>query len=287
MPGALLIASRSISHEMARRYPLVYDIILTSNSDLRSIAGTRRPHSTRLSEDIPMTANSAAIPPLSPANLTITKPEETTLSRGTTPSEITILDIVERVIFAGIFSRFAVLTVQNLLATANIETFLMLFSEVLPCTLILCRKPSKAMSTRPFDWFVGFAGSITPLLIKPAAVAPLLPPAIFLSAIIGGLCMQVSAKFVLGRSFGMVAANRGVKIAGPYRIVRHPMYAGYTITHVGLLLAMPSLLNAALYALALAFQVIRTLREEAVLMQSQDYRNFAARVRYRLLPGIF
>jgi protein-S-isoprenylcysteine O-methyltransferase Ste14 len=105
-----------------------------------------------------------------------------------------------------------------------------------------------------------FCGSITPLLIKPAAEAPLLPPAICLSAIIVGLCTQVCAKFVLGRSFGMVAANRGVKIAGPYRFIRHPMYAGYTITHIGLLLAMPSLLNAALYALALAFQVIRTLR---------------------------
>jgi protein-S-isoprenylcysteine O-methyltransferase Ste14 len=50
---------------------------------------------------------------------------------------------------------------------------------------------------------------------------------------------------------------------------------------------MPSLLNSALYAMAFAFQVIRILREEAVLMQSQEYRDFAARVRYRLLPGLF
>jgi protein-S-isoprenylcysteine O-methyltransferase Ste14 len=234
-----------------------------------------------------MISNSAAVAPLSSTNLTIASPEETALSQDPTWSKITILDIVERVLFAGIFSRFAVLTVQNLLAAPNIETLLMLFSEVLPCALILCRKPSKAMSTRPFDWLVGFAGSITPLLIKPAAVAPLLSPAICVSAIIVGLSTQVCAKFVLGRSFGMVAANRGVKIAGPYRFIRHPMYAGYTITHIGLLLAMPSLLNAALYALALAFQVIRILREEAVLMQSQDYRDFATRVRYRLLPGIF
>jgi len=125
------------------------------------------------------------------------------------------------------------------------------------------------------------------LLIKPVAAAPVLPEAICLLVIVGGIFTQIAAKFALGRSFGIIAANRGVKITGPYRIVRHPMYAGYTVTHIGLLLAMPSLLNAALYTLAFAFQVIRTLREEAVLMQAQDYRDFAARVHYRLLPGVF
>jgi protein-S-isoprenylcysteine O-methyltransferase Ste14 len=234
-----------------------------------------------------MPTNSGAIPAFSAADTTVAKPDETMLSPSSTSFEITVLDVVERVIFAGIFARFAAVTVQNFVAMPSIETCLMLVSEVLPCTLILCRKPSNAMSTRPSDWFFGLAGSIAPLLIKPAAVAPLLPAAICLLVIIGGLFMQISAKVVLGRSFGMVAANRGVKMAGPYRTIRHPMYAGYTIGHIGLLLAMPSLLNAALYALAFAFQVVRILREEAVLMQSQDYRNFAARVRYRLLPGIF
>jgi protein-S-isoprenylcysteine O-methyltransferase Ste14 len=229
----------------------------------------------------------AAVSALSPAHVTITKAEETTLSPAAASREIIVLDVVERLTFGVIFARFAFLTIENLLATPNIETCLMLVSEVLPCALILFRKSSKAVSTQPVDWFFGLAGSIAPLLIKPAAVAPLLPSAICLTVIIGGIFTQIAAKIVLGRSFGVVAANRGVKVVGPYRLVRHPMYAGYTITHIGLLLAMPSLLNATLYALALAFQVVRTLREEAVLMQSQDYRDFAARVRYRLLPGVF
>ena len=234
-----------------------------------------------------MAPNSPAIPAAPAVGIAITQPEATTRSPGPSSFEITVLDIVERVIFAGIFARFAVVTIQNLLANPNLETFLMLLSEVLPCTLILCRKPSKAMSTRPADWLFGLAGSVMPLLIKPAAVAPVLPTAICVLVIICGLFTQICAKIVLGRSFGVVAANRGVKVAGPYRIVRHPMYAGYTITHVGLLLAMPSLLNATLYALAFSFQVVRILREEAVLMLSQDYRDFAGRVRYRLLPGVF
>jgi protein-S-isoprenylcysteine O-methyltransferase Ste14 len=233
-----------------------------------------------------MVPKPAAVSTFSSAQVTTTKAGEREFSSPTSRT-IMVLDVVERITFGAIFARFAFLTIQYLVAAPNIETFLLLVSETLPCALILFRKPSKALSTRPTDWLFGFAGSVAPLLIKPAAVAPLVLEPVCLALILGGLCTQIAAKIVLGRSFGVVAANRGVKLDGPYRFVRHPMYAGYTITHIGLLLAMPSLLNAALYALAFAFQVIRTLREEAILMQSEAYRNFAARVRYRFLPGVF
>jgi protein-S-isoprenylcysteine O-methyltransferase Ste14 len=229
---------------------------------------------------------STAISTCSSAYLTAGKADETQLSSPTWRA-IIVLDVVERMVFTAIFARFAVSTIENLVAAPRIETFLLLLSETLPCALILFRKPSRALSTRPTDWIFGVAGSLAPLLVTPAAVDLLVPEALCLALILGGLCTQIAAKIVLGRSFGVVAANRGVKLDGPYRLVRHPMYAGYTTTHIGVLLAMPSLLNAALYALAFAFQVIRILREEAILMQSQEYRDFAARVRYRLLPGIF
>jgi protein-S-isoprenylcysteine O-methyltransferase Ste14 len=264
----------------------VYEIILTSNLDPRFNTGPRRQFD-RLDEDIPVTSNSAATPTFSTAHATIAEPERTTAPSAPMSLEMIWLDVLERVIYVAIFARFAVLTIQHLLLTPSIEAFLMPISEVLPCVLIVFRKPSNALSTRPADWLFAMAGSIAPLLIKPAAVAPLLPSTICLLIMSGGIFTQITAKVVLGRSFGIVAANRGVKIAGPYRIIRHPMYAGYTITHIGLLLSMPSLLNAALYALAFSFQVVRILREEVVLMQSEDYRDFCARVRYRLLPGIF
>ena len=233
-----------------------------------------------------MVPSSAAVSTLSSAHVTTTEANDGKFSAPASRA-VTALDIVERITFVAIFSRFAFATTQNLLATPNVETFLMLVSEALPCALILFRKSPKAMSIQPADWLFGLAGSVAPLLIKPAPVADFVPQIVCLALIISGLFTQIAAKIVLGRSFGVVAANRGVKHAGPYRLVRHPMYAGYTITHIGLLLAMPSLLNATLYVLAFTFQVIRILREEAVLMQSREYRYFAARVRYRLLPGVF
>jgi protein-S-isoprenylcysteine O-methyltransferase Ste14 len=102
-----------------------------------------------------------------------------------------------------------------------------------------------------------------------------------------GLCLQTSAKLILWKSFGIVAANRGVKVAGPYRFIRHPIYAGYVLTHIGFLLGFPSLRNAILYLVALMIQSARLMREERILLQDPAYRAYAARTRYRLLPGLY
>jgi protein-S-isoprenylcysteine O-methyltransferase Ste14 len=102
-----------------------------------------------------------------------------------------------------------------------------------------------------------------------------------------GLYVQISAKVILGRSFGLIPANRGIKVAGPYRIVRHPMYAGYTTLHMGFLLGFPSFWNILLYSTELVIQLARLLREELLLNEDQNYRAYAARVRYRVIPLIF
>jgi protein-S-isoprenylcysteine O-methyltransferase Ste14 len=85
----------------------------------------------------------------------------------------------------------------------------------------------------------------------------------------------------------MVPALRGVKTGGPYRFVRHPMYAGYAIGHVGFLLINPVWWNFAVYGAATACQVVRLLAEEKLLSRSPDYQAFRSAVRYRLIPGAF
>ena len=104
---------------------------------------------------------------------------------------------------------------------------------------------------------------------------------------IAGIYLEIAAKLSLGRSFGIIAANRGVRTQGPYRFIRHPMYAGYLLTHIGILMAMPTWRTAALYSMTLTFQLWRMEREEGVLKHDADYRSFAQRVRYRLVPELF
>jgi protein-S-isoprenylcysteine O-methyltransferase Ste14 len=102
-----------------------------------------------------------------------------------------------------------------------------------------------------------------------------------------GALFQISAKIALNRSFGIAPANRGIKRSGPYRYVRHPMYAGYFINNVGLLLLMLSFANAAVYAIAWTAQVMRVLAEERLLSQDPDYRAYMDDVRWRVIPGVF
>jgi protein-S-isoprenylcysteine O-methyltransferase Ste14 len=102
-----------------------------------------------------------------------------------------------------------------------------------------------------------------------------------------GMIVQVHAKIVLGRSMGCVAANRGLKFYGPYRFVRHPMYAGYLIIDVAFVLMNPSDWNCGIYALCYAAQIPRLLAEERLLSQDSQYKEYRADVRYRLIPGVF
>ena len=102
-----------------------------------------------------------------------------------------------------------------------------------------------------------------------------------------GTCWQFTSKFFLGRSFGLLPAHRGLVMGGPYRLVRHPIYLGYLIGHVGFLLANFSWWNFGVLALLYVAQVYRIAREEAVLATSDDYRAYQQRVRWRLLPFVY
>jgi protein-S-isoprenylcysteine O-methyltransferase Ste14 len=199
-----------------------------------------------------------------------------------------VLDLAERAFVSALFFSFVYRMLSGFSGALNVIILLLILGETLPFVYIVLRVPSITLSQRPTDWIFGILGTVMPLLVVPVhGVPPLIPVMVSFGVMVAGLSLQIMAKLVLGRAFGIVAANRGVKVFGPYRFMRHPIYAGYTLTQVGFLSAMPSATNALLYATALAMQVVRIFREERVLRDDAGYRAFAARVRYRLLPGVF
>jgi protein-S-isoprenylcysteine O-methyltransferase Ste14 len=214
-----------------------------------------------------------------------------------------VLDFIERAVVLILFLYFANRMLPRfvqliateiahpellwLAASTNLEAALLVISELLGVFLILTRRFATTVSMRPLDWALSLMAVNAPLLVVPAAASTLIPPQIATTLMLAGMVIQIAAKAALWRSFGLVPANRGVKTKGPYRIVRHPMYAGYTLTHIGFLLGFPSLQNSMLYLAALLIEVARVFREELVLNQDPVYRGYAARVRYRLLPGVF
>ncbi len=91
---------------------------------------------------------------------------------------------------------------------------------------------------------------------------------------------------------GMVRIQRDrdhhVVSSGPYRWVRHPGYTGALLTYW----ATPMFLDSPWAFLPVVFLtvvlVIRTRLEDETLQEELDgYRDYAARVQYRLLPGVW
>ena len=114
---------------------------------------------------------------------------------------------------------------------------MLLVSESVVVLFILLRRPTREISRRPGDWALGLSGTLLPLLAIAPKGAPAAGLALSAALMAAGFLLQLWAKLTLRRSFGVVAANRGVKATGPYAFVRHPMYAGYALTHIGFLLA--------------------------------------------------
>jgi len=97
----------------------------------------------------------------------------------------------------------------------------------------------------------------------------------------------VMGKLSLGRSFGLVPANRGIVSTGVYRFVRHPIYLGYLITHVGFVVANPAGWNLLVLAGADVALLLRAVCEERTLALDDAYQDYMQRVRWRIVPGLF
>jgi protein-S-isoprenylcysteine O-methyltransferase Ste14 len=162
---------------------------------------------------------------------------------------------------------------------------LIAISEGLSAVLILTRRPG-AMMASPYAWTIAIAGTCAPLLVAPGG-ARLIGGTAPLVLMATGLAVSISAKAFLRRSFGILPANRGVQRAGPYRLVRHPMYAGYVLTHAGFLISSFCLRNVAAYAICWTAMVLRIRAEEAILAHDPAYRDFQGAVRYRLIPFLW
>lgn len=195
------------------------------------------------------------------------------------------LDILEQVALLSLYIWFVLRLWPGTLAAVTIPVTLLLVSEGLIIVLLLIRRPTDNISTSFWDWFVAFSGSFLPLLVRKSEE----PFVLYVAAgfMIFGMITHIGAKLSLFRSFGIVAANRGVKVKGLYAIVRHPMYAGYFYTHIGFLLSTPSVWNFVVYTCTWGFLLARIFAEEKILLQSPDYQEYVKWVRFRLIPGVF
>ena len=196
-----------------------------------------------------------------------------------------VLDTVEQVVATALYIWLVMRLLPTHATTADWIALLILFSEGIVIVLLLARRPTDMISTDYRDWAIAAGGTFLSLAVTRGGDP--LAPAVGGLFLLAGIATHLTAKFSLRRSFGLVAAHRGLKVTGLYRFVRHPMYVGYMMTHVGFLLVAPTLWNLGVYLGVWALLIARIFAEERVLSQDPEYREFKARVRYRLVPGVF
>jgi protein-S-isoprenylcysteine O-methyltransferase Ste14 len=187
---------------------------------------------------------------------------------------------------AGLYVLFIIRHADAFVATHAPTLLAIVVLETMVVTMFLTRRDASVSNLSPLALTATALGTFSTLLMAPIERSGV-PSFVTVGIQLLGLGMAIVALGSLRRSFGLVPANRGVQTSGMYRFVRHPLYASYLVTFAGYLLAYPAARNFALLAASIVGQLLRMSLEERLLLRDQQYADYAARTRFRLIPGVY
>jgi protein-S-isoprenylcysteine O-methyltransferase Ste14 len=120
-------------------------------------------------------------------------------------------------------------------------------------------------------------------------ISPLLQVAALILVVLGyALVVWATAANAFFSLIVRIQKERGHAVAagGPYRFVRHPAYIGGIVLYLATPVMLGSLWALILGGLSALLMVVRTALEDKMLLNELDgYKDYARRVRYRLVPG--
>jgi protein-S-isoprenylcysteine O-methyltransferase Ste14 len=151
-----------------------------------------------------------------------------------------------------------------------------------------------SLGPRGEGWFLVQILLIAAVVLAPmgAPQAEIAPPVywagIFL--VLGGLLLATVSVAALGPSMTVLprpSPRGGLVEAGPYRLIRHPVYAGLVILAVGAGLAKASPVGLGIAMVLAVFLDLKARHEEALLAAKYpayaEYRKRTA----RFIPGVY
>lgn len=199
-----------------------------------------------------------------------------------------LTDILLRIYVAGAVIFFAVGAFVHFRADpTRLTLLLMALIETITAGLIVCSHRAQRCDWRPLSLLASYIAMFYFLALDLAPGNAFVSEGAGAGLQIAGLLFQLYAKLSLGRSFGVLPATRRLVTVGAYRWLRHPIYAGYLIAHIGFLLSNFLLQNLAVLLVLYLAQVVRINREEQILATLPGYADYCKTVRYRLLPGVY
>ncbi|MGZ6185503.1 MAG: methyltransferase family protein [Candidatus Binataceae bacterium] len=173
----------------------------------------------------------------------------------------------------------------------NLSAWIWIIGALTMAVLSLTRSAPREARTDYQALIAVSAMMVLPLFMRPATrfAATNWPTLEAAGAIfqVVGLSLMLVAWLYLGPHFGLLPANRGLVASGPFRLIRHPVYAAWLLTAFGNSMAAPGVRNFALVALTIPFMVWRIALEEELLDRDPQYLAYRQRVRWRVAPGMF
>jgi protein-S-isoprenylcysteine O-methyltransferase Ste14 len=198
-----------------------------------------------------------------------------------------LIRITANLIGAAGAAFFAQATLQNYLHSHQLIGPAFFAEQMWVVIAYLIRRPARAVSRRMRDWMLAFGGTFGGVLFRPDGAHPPWGLTAGLVVQLIGLAICVTSFLALGRSFGFVAADRGLVKRGPYAIVRHPIYASYLFLQAGYVLQSISIRNALVMVLASGCNVGRAVAEDRMLATNDHYDEYRSQVKWRLIPGVW
>ncbi len=199
----------------------------------------------------------------------------------------TIGDLASRLLIGTLFVLLSVRLWQDFVKTGHVTGLLFLVSEALVLVLTIVRRRAQLIDRSLRTALITTVSLLGPFMLRPSSGPALVPDPVSATVAAVGALIVISGKVTIGRSFGIVPANRGIVARGPYNVVRHPLYAGYLLSHAASLTAYPHVWNVLMIVTADVALVLRALAEERVLSTDRDYEVYCSRVAWHLVPGVF
>jgi protein-S-isoprenylcysteine O-methyltransferase Ste14 len=196
-------------------------------------------------------------------------------------------DLAARTVIVGLYTLLLINLLADFHRTGRTTGLLLLASESLVVVFTVVRRRAQLVDRSITAGAITVISLAGPPLLRASGVNGPVPDVVTTGVSAGGLALVIIGKLALGRSFGIVPANRGVVRSGPYALVRHPIYAGYLVTHIAFVVANPRPWNVAVVLVSDLALVARALMEERLLAGDRAYAAYCRSVEWHLVPGIF